>query len=538
MVRDDQMPLPGRGPGFQIAAVLLVLVSLSATGFLMLRWLREADASPPAGAVAQSPAPPPTRLFYDWPKDVKPELVVLLTGEQHGYLQPCGCTSPQYGGLERRYNFIEQLKKQRGWQVVALDVGDIAQDHGAQRLAKYVTTMKALKIMNYGAVGLGLNELKIGLVETLASYALNEKKPPVLAANLDKESRLDCVGEFKIVGEGTQPRLLVIGVVGQSVIDKKPPDPDAKFPEGNTAVIKRLLAQPMKEKVDLRVLLYAGSIAEAKKCAETFPQFDVIVCEAEDSEPPANPEKVGNTLVINTGHKGRSVGLLGIYRTTKADRPFDLRYQLVPLGPEYATPEGQEKGHPILELYEEYARKVRDADFLGQHGKRKSSFQVDYPDATYVGSDACKKCHDVSYAIWKKSAHSDAHDTLVKAKRPSLRQFDAECIICHVTGFEYVSGFTVEKKTPKLLDVGCESCHGPGSVHVKNQNINKTDAVLNARMNPFKPVKDETPEQKNSRLWRMSKACRECHDSDNDVHWDKDWFTKKWKLIEHYEPKD
>lgn len=130
MVRDDQIPLPARGPAFQIAAVMLVLVSLSATGFLMLRWLREPDANPPAGAVGQS-APPPSRLFWDWPKDVKPELVVLLTGEQHGYMQPCGCTSPQYGGLERRYNFMQQLMKDRRWPVAALDVGDIAQDRSS-----------------------------------------------------------------------------------------------------------------------------------------------------------------------------------------------------------------------------------------------------------------------------------------------------------------------------------------------------------------------------------------------------------------------
>src|SRR5262245_25400517 len=50
-------------------------------------------------------------LFRDWPK---PDFVLMLTGEQHGYVLPCGCSSPQYGGLERRYNFLQTLKE-KGW---------------------------------------------------------------------------------------------------------------------------------------------------------------------------------------------------------------------------------------------------------------------------------------------------------------------------------------------------------------------------------------------------------------------------------------
>src|SRR5262245_48892134 len=124
MVKDDQQHRPGRGPAFQAAAVVLTLFSLSAMGFLMLRWLRAPEGEPPTGAAAAS------LLFHDWPKNVKPDLVVLLSGEQHGYLQPCGCSYPQYGGLERRYNLMQQLKKERGWELTALDVGDIPQERG------------------------------------------------------------------------------------------------------------------------------------------------------------------------------------------------------------------------------------------------------------------------------------------------------------------------------------------------------------------------------------------------------------------------
>src|SRR5437762_6199644 len=149
MVMDDQAKVPARGLAFRAAAVLLALFSLSAAGFLMLRGLRppEGEQAPGASAPTQS------RFFAHWPKNAKPDLVVLLTGEQHGYLQPCGCSSPQYGGLERRYNLLQQLMKDRGWQFTALDLGDIAQERGPQALLKYGTSMKALKIMDYAAVG-------------------------------------------------------------------------------------------------------------------------------------------------------------------------------------------------------------------------------------------------------------------------------------------------------------------------------------------------------------------------------------------------
>ena len=80
----------------------------------------------------------------------------------------------------------------------------------------------------------------------------------------------------------------------------------------------------------------------------------------------------------------------------------------------------------------------------------------------------------------KKTRHAHAYDTLVKARDPKLRQFDGECIACHTVGFKHHTGYQdpppgatpkqVEKHNLKLLDVGCESCHGPGSAHANNPN--------------------------------------------------------------------
>ena len=45
-----------------------------------------------------------------------PAAALLLTGEQHGYFEPCGCTLGQSGGMTRRASLVRQLEA-RGWKV-------------------------------------------------------------------------------------------------------------------------------------------------------------------------------------------------------------------------------------------------------------------------------------------------------------------------------------------------------------------------------------------------------------------------------------
>src|SRR5207302_1018665 len=112
-------------------------------------------------------------------------LVLVISGQMHGYIAPCGCSHPQKGGLVRRYNVIELLKA-KGWPVVGLDLGELPQTHGLnkQGLLKYQLTMSALDLMGYRAVGIGKGELETPLTELLANYSLNHPQPRPLAVNL------------------------------------------------------------------------------------------------------------------------------------------------------------------------------------------------------------------------------------------------------------------------------------------------------------------------------------------------------------------
>src|ERR1017187_1450952 len=85
--------------------------------------------------------------------------------------------------------------------------------------------------------------------------------------------------------------------------------------------------------------------------------------------------------------------------------------------------------------------------------------------ATYVGTDKCLACHNTAGAVWAASTHAHAFATLIGRNADA----DPKCISCHTVGFGDPSGYRREFKDSKLVNVGCESCHGPGSLHVREK---------------------------------------------------------------------
>jgi hypothetical protein len=543
------MPNASRSPrrwAFPLAALGLTLVSaLASTG--LAYWLK--SPSPEANKTEVESKAIPARLFPSWGK---PDFVLVLSAQEHGYMLPCGCSDPQIGGLVRRYNFLQLIKKEKGWPIVAVDLGDVPQKHGpanlpnVQGLIKYRYSMMALKEMGYLAVGIGEHEA--GGTWSLASiegqWAVNQQLPSVLAANLQ-----DAANQFPFLKAietqtvpGTNIKIGVTNIVGPSVAETIK-DPTVKFTP-SAASIREQMRKFQAEKVDLPILLYHGTVTgrkEALRCAEFFPEFPIILALSEEDEPPAHPDPVnhpgGNSnYVFRLGHKGKNFGILGVYRNGPN---FNFKYQLVELTPDYATPPEQAVNQPIMKMMEDYTRELKAKNILKEYGQSKHVLQAMNDTApvpglrnpgtpTYIGSDACKKCHDHAYEVWKNSKHSHAYQTLVWAKHPSLRQYDGECIVCHTVGFGYKTGFANERDTPKLKDVGCESCHGPGSLHAKNpENQQWRDRMnlpwLAARKNGNVPAKNLA----------IEKFCVTCHDTDNDVTWihKPNWnpFLEKWK---------
>ncbi len=530
-----------------------------------------------AGAIALHTAPaqpvaaqPAAAKLADWPK---PDAVLVITGQTYGYLQPCGCSRPQLGGLERRANFVKLLKD-RGWPVAGADLGDVLPVAGAvpeQVLLKYATTLPALREMGYVAVGVGKAEIANGLFKVLDEYAGKKEQPPfALAGNIGASiggrvtPRADAfpgpgprplVGltEVAAVGETSVGFAAVAGpsfqkavaAMGAKTLVGFTPEKDAL-----AAAVKELAAHPKKPV--LNVLLYQGTLDEAKTVAKGWPQFQVIVCLSDDSEPPETAETVGKALVVRVGHKGRFVGVLGAF---KAPTGFDLKYQLVPLGEEFVTAgteDAARKLNPALTLLDTYAEQVKARNLMGKFPAGPHPAQAAQPkyDLSFVGSGACKKCHAAEYAKWESSKHAHAFEALEKlARRPAQRQFDGECVVCHTVGFGFKTGYRDELTTPELKHVGCESCHGPGRGHAADPKDAKLLALQSpwrtepgdrmpavavmeqlGKMTPAERVKAAVKLGERRAVNGVSQMCASCHDSENDPRFD--IFTY-WPKVVH-----
>ena len=87
-------------------------------------------------------------------------------------------------------------------------------------------------------------------------------------------------------------------------------------------------------------------------------------------------------------------------------------------------------------------------------------------DPAYEGGrSGCRRCHLKQYRSWEKTPHADAFEILPEESRE-----DPACLKCHTTGYGETSGFTSIADTAALKGVGCEVCHGPGSIY-KDKDI-------------------------------------------------------------------
>ncbi|MFH1156557.1 MAG: cytochrome c family protein [Pseudomonadota bacterium] len=98
---------------------------------------------------------------------------------------------------------------------------------------------------------------------------------------------------------------------------------------------------------------------------------------------------------------------------------------------------------------------------------------------TYVGSKACKECHEAEYQnYFKFSKKASSYDSIRIMESKLTKEEFRSCFECHTTGYGQPGGFVSEKQTPELKNAGCESCHGPGSVHAASSDPDDIRASL------------------------------------------------------------
>jgi len=448
-------------------------------------------------------------LFAGWDK---PKLAIVITGEQLGYIEPCGCAGleNQKGGLRRRHTFLKQLAA-RGWPVAALDNGGLIHRFGQQSEIKFEKTVEGLKIMDYAAVGFGVDDLKLPTGAVAASVANIDA---FVSANVGLFVAPGEEGgftpQFRVIDRGGM-KLGVTAVLGDEY-QKEINNGECQTLPAEQA-LKQVLPKLKKAGCDYLVLLAHASPEEAKKLGEQFPAFNLVVTAGGPDEPPFEAVKTddGKALFVEVGHKGMYAIVLGLYD----DEKNPVRYQRVPLDDRY-------KDSPEMdELMVNYQDQLKQLGWKGL-GLRPAN----HPNGKFAGSKACAECHQAEFDIWQATPHAHATETLTKVKPP--RQFDPECISCHATGwnpqefFPYASGYDSLQKTPLLAGNGCENCHGPGAAHVAAENGGDNDLQTRLRDALARSVDDDKE--------AVRRSCMECHDIDNSPDFK---FDDYWPKVAH-----
>src|SRR3954469_3018716 len=233
----------------------------------------------PAKGDAADLVPPKECKFAEWPK---PAVALVLTGQQLGHIEPCGCTGleNQKGGLARRHTLIRQLADERGWPVVPLDVGSQVKRFGKQQEIKFAHTVQGLRTIGYRATTLGEGDLRMTPGELLAAMAgADGTASDFVSANV------------AVLGRELQPRSVLIEKGGKRI--GVTAVLGAKFEEGLRGdelihqppldALKKVAEELTSQKCDVLVLLAHASLDEARKLVEEVPIFDLVVASGETS---------------------------------------------------------------------------------------------------------------------------------------------------------------------------------------------------------------------------------------------------------------
>ncbi len=420
------------------------------------------------------------------------DLPIYFTCDNDGRLEPCGCSAGQFGGMTRLKTVLDSEAPDGALRV---DVGDAAGGHQDYDLIEYGYILRAYAAMNYDALNIGQHEAEFTAAQLHSIKTASNA--PILSANLlDKKSGAPIFDSWRVVQRGAY-RIGVIGVLDPRGLEQTLGDGLAVG--DMESAIDRCLDE-MRGKTDIIVLLAFTDEATLSKLAREYFECQVILG-GNVSQPAQQLITANRSLVYYVTNESRALGI--------------LRLQLSKGAPVQVT------GNEIRLLHDTIPQdsSIRDMVQAYRDEVRHTRLAVDNPDnlsadmvpgvrtvATYAGTDKCVACHQSAGAVWAGSAHAHAFATLVGVKADA----DPKCIACHTVGFGDPSGYRRDLGAGALVNVGCESCHGPGSLHVRQM---QGDKMVNFTFRPLD-----------------SGDCQKCHQGEFSRPFDWDQF---WPIIKH-----
>jgi len=476
-----------------------------------------------AAACSKSEVKPTSAATPGDPVPARPTFTVFAVAEMRGQIGPCGCTSDPLGDISRTVQLVAQARA--AGPVLFVDAGsllysrapippqlEIQEELKANLLAETYRT--ALKV---DALGVGPADLPRGLDHLrLPRLVSNVAELPAAAPKLIDLGGAKA-GVFGVIAEG--------GVTGIKLGDP-------------VAAGKQAVAQLRSQGAQVVIgLVQAESKKDAAKLVREIGGIDLAVAglglvAPEPDHVEIEPQHVGDSWLVVPANRGQVVARLDVTlrgkgpladavgRGAAAAKLTALDQRLTTLDADLAAFAGDKAADPafVARKQQERTQLAADRDRLKAHPlevpPHGSYFTLDQirigktlacntsvqdavskfylatgeanvkaaasiavaplpkGQAGYTGTEPCADCHAEAVTFWSKTVHATAWKTL----EARGQQFDFDCIGCHVTGWDKPGGSNLGHNS-KLRNVQCETCHGPGSIHVANGGLEKPASI-------------------------------------------------------------
>jgi len=408
------------------------------------------------------------------PATPKP-LTLVVSADTEGWITPCGCTSNQSGGMPRRATYLSSLSTDR--QVVYADAGGAPAGTSDYQKLKFEAILQGELKMNVAAHNLGRAEAALG-----ASYLRDlaiRLKVPFVSANVRTADGVAIADPVKIITAGPT-RIAFTGVLSPSLA----PD-SVHAADPHQSVLNAL--ESAKGNYDVLVVLAYLPAKEIETFAASLPEADLVIGGPTDQ--PIPPRNIGPTLLASSTGKGKFV--------VQLDKPAQSPWtgKIVQMDGAYSDDPAQ------TQVLQAYLANLRTLDLPSSRTGFTPPLPPGAPSDYRVSANAsCVSCHKPESDSWTSTNHAHAWQTLV------AKNFDPDpfCRKCHTTAYGLPGGFDSLSTTPALVNIGCETCHGPSAAHVANPRT-------------------RTP-------YAASDQCTRCHDHDNSPKFE---FTSYWQKIRH-----
>jgi hypothetical protein len=452
------------------------------------------------------------------------EVTFFFSAEVRGYLGPCGCSENMRGSISRAAFQVAEARKTQG-AVHFVDCGDglfgdaeippVAQPQQERKAKALADAWKAIGLDlrvpgplddARGAAfhrGLGLPELGSGTFKVLDGVAIISASELKAAAALVPAARqagarfvvaVVPVVFMQAVRETIEPTGidLVIPVKSKDAFSAE----ESKLSGGATRVAqiqskgRSLLKLTVTFDGDGAVEWLKGDAERDREVAALDQRIELL--RAQVNEPMLADE-------MKALRKAKLEEIIS-RRETLASTPMVLpkgksvaQARFVPLETNFP------KDPKVAEIEQAYDADVGLMNLAYAKEKGVSCLPATPTNPGIVGTATCVTCHAEAEAVWKKTKHPLAWKSLEGVGK----QNHLDCIGCHVNGWQKPDGVCRLDVIAGRQDVGCESCHGPGSLHAAKPSKTNITRLVDA------------------------KTCTGCHDRENSPTFDFDAYVDK-----------